>query len=84
MQKSGVLEMIKVEKNFFANMTAAEKFGVDRPKGVLIAGLPGCGKPLSVKAAASLFKIPLIPGHGAAHGQSSRSRRRQSRRVSCG
>ncbi|MBR0290198.1 MAG: AAA family ATPase [Selenomonadaceae bacterium] len=79
-QKSGVLEMIEVEKNFFAetgglenlkrylmrkqkifsNMTAAEKFGVDRPKGVLIAGLPGCGKSLSVKAAASLFKIPLI------------------------
>ena len=79
-QKSGVLEMIEVEKNFFAetgglenlkrclerkqkifqNMTAAERFGVDKPKGILIAGLPGCGKSLSVKAAASLFKIPLI------------------------
>ena len=79
-QKSGVLEMIDVEKNFFAetgglenlkrylmrkqkifaNMAAAEKFGVDKPKGILIAGLPGCGKSLSVKAAASLFGIPLI------------------------
>lgn len=79
-RKSGVLEMIEVEKNFYAeigglenlkrclerkqkifrNMNSAEKFGVDRPKGILIAGLPGCGKSLSVKAAASLFDIPLI------------------------
>ena len=48
------------KQKIFANMAAAEKFGVDKPKGILIAGLPGCGKSLSVKAAASLFAIPLI------------------------
>src|SRR5262249_24124786 len=29
------------------------------PKGVLIMGIPGCGKSLSVKAAASHFQLPL-------------------------
>ena len=30
------------------------------PKGVLIAGVPGCGKSLNAKAAASLFEVPLL------------------------
>jgi ATP-dependent 26S proteasome regulatory subunit len=38
----------------------AEKFGVDAPKGVLIVGVPGCGKSLSAKAAADLFQVPLL------------------------
>lgn len=42
------------------NMEDARAFGVDVPKGVLIAGVPGCGKSLSAKAAASLFDIPLL------------------------
>ena len=42
------------------NIDKAEKFGVDLPKGVLIAGLPGCGKSLNAKAAAALFEVPLI------------------------
>jgi SpoVK/Ycf46/Vps4 family AAA+-type ATPase len=29
------------------------------PKGVLFMGIPGCGKSLSVKAAASYFQLPL-------------------------
>lgn len=44
----------------FADMDRAEEFGVDMPKGVLIAGVPGCGKSLSAKATASLFHIPLL------------------------
>ena len=43
-----------------SNMDAAKQFGVDVPKGVLIAGVPGCGKSLSAKAAAKLFNIPLL------------------------
>lgn len=42
------------------NINAAEAFGVDVPKGVLIAGVPGCGKSLNAKAAASLFEVPLL------------------------
>lgn len=36
------------------------EFGVTMPKGVLIAGVPGCGKSLSAKAAGSLFEVPLL------------------------
>lgn len=42
------------------NIKNAEKFGVDMPKGVLIAGVPGCGKSLCSKAAASLFEVPIL------------------------
>ena len=44
----------------FKNITKAQNFGVDVPKGVLIAGMPGCGKSLNAKAAAQLFGVPLL------------------------
>ena len=44
----------------FKHIDRAKEFGVDVPKGVLIAGLPGCGKSLNAKAAASLFGVPLL------------------------
>ena len=60
----GGLEILKewLQKKavVFKDMKAAEKFGVAKPKGVLIAGVPGCGKSLSAKAAGSLFNVPLL------------------------
>lgn len=44
----------------YKNIDKAQKYGVDMPKGVLIAGVPGCGKSLNAKAAASLFEVPLL------------------------
>ena len=44
----------------YKNIDSAKKYGVDMPKGVLIAGVPGCGKSLNAKAAASLFEVPLL------------------------
>lgn len=44
----------------YKNMDKAKMYGVDMPKGVLIAGIPGCGKSLNAKAAASLFEVPLL------------------------
>ena len=44
----------------YKNMEDAKKYGVDMPKGVLIAGVPGCGKSLNAKAAANLFEVPLL------------------------
>ena len=43
-----------------ANLDKAIKFGVDVPKGMMIIGMPGCGKSLTAKATASLFEIPLV------------------------
>lgn len=53
-------EWLRRKAKVFHNMSEAEKFGVDMPKGVLVAGVPGCGKSLSAKAIAKLFEVPLL------------------------
>lgn len=78
-QKSGLLEMVKLQENLndiggleklkpwlvqksqiFSNWPAARDFGVESPKGVMIVGMPGCGKSLTAKATASQFGLPLL------------------------
>ena len=44
----------------FSRLAEAKEFGVDTPKGVLIVGMPGCGKSLCAKATANIFNIPLL------------------------
>ena len=60
----GGLENLKAwlarKAKIFANLDKAIKFGVDVPKGMMIIGMPGCGKSLTAKATASLFEIPLV------------------------
>lgn len=51
---------LKQKAKIFANLDKAIRFGVDVPKGIMIIGMPGCGKSLTAKATASLFEIPLV------------------------
>lgn len=53
-------DWLQRKAKIFANLDKAIKFGVDVPKGVMIIGMPGCGKSLTAKATASLFEIPLV------------------------
>lgn len=53
-------EWIQNKAKVFKNLKEAQAFGVTMPKGVLIAGVPGCGKSLSAKAAGKLFDVPLL------------------------
>ena len=60
----GGLESLKSwlqrKQKIFKEIRKAKQFGVGIPKGVLIAGMPGCGKSLNAKAAAKLFGVPLL------------------------
>ena len=55
-----LISWLKVKAHIIKNLREAQEFGVDIPKGVMIVGMPGCGKSLSAKASAALFEIPLI------------------------
>lgn len=39
---------------------AAKEFGVGTPKGLLLTGVPGCGKSLTAKCVASSWNMPLL------------------------
>jgi SpoVK/Ycf46/Vps4 family AAA+-type ATPase len=38
----------------------AREFGLPMPRGILLVGLPGCGKSLSAKATSNILGVPLI------------------------
>lgn len=48
------------KSEIFNRLEEAIKYGVDIPKGIMIVGMPGCGKSLTAKATANLFNVPLL------------------------
>ena len=53
-------QWLRRKAKIFKDLDRAIKFGVDVPKGILIVGMPGCGKSLTAKATANLFELPLV------------------------
>lgn len=55
----GVLKdwLFKRQKAYEKN---ARDFGLQEPKGLLLLGVPGCGKSLTAKTIASFWKMPLL------------------------
>ena len=51
---------LKRKASVFQAINKAIQFGVNMPKGVMIAGVPGCGKSLCAKVTAQMFNVPLL------------------------
>ena len=62
MGEIGGLEHLKewLKKRSLAFTKEAREFGLPQPKGVLMIGIPGCGKSLTAKAISSLWQLPLL------------------------
>lgn len=57
---SNLKKWLEQKAHVLSNLNEALAFGVEAPKGVMIVGMPGCGKSLTAKATAELFKLPLL------------------------
>lgn len=55
-----LISYLNTKAEVFKNLTEARRFGVSIPKGILLVGMPGCGKSLAAKECARLFKAPLV------------------------
>jgi ATP-dependent 26S proteasome regulatory subunit len=58
----GGLENLKrwLKKRNKSWLDSAQKYGLPAPKGVLITGVPGCGKSLIAKSVSAMWHLPLL------------------------
>ena len=57
---SELVEWLEKKSVVINNISSAINQNVSIPKGVLLVGMPGCGKSLCAKYAAGLFNLPLL------------------------
>jgi len=62
MEEIGGLDRLKdwLSKRQSAFGKAAREYGLPRPKGILLIGVPGCGKSLTAKAVGTFWRLPLL------------------------
>src|SRR2546421_59312 len=63
MEDIGGLDQLKtwLKKRQSAFSEEARKFGLPRPKGILMIGIPGGGKSLTAKAVGASWRLPVLP-----------------------
>ena len=57
---SELIEWLKKKSIIINNISSAREEHVDVPRGIVLVGMPGCGKSLCAKCAAGLFNVPLF------------------------